>query len=56
MMWVMLIVFVALIGVSVLIGLSLNKRARRVGSRERQQQLNDAKASGAFQHRKSNQP
>ena len=57
--WIgILICVLIVIGGSVLAGLALNKRAaRRRGPRtRRQEQMDMAKASGAFSHRKSNQP
>jgi uncharacterized SAM-binding protein YcdF (DUF218 family) len=54
MFWfVMLLIMLLVIGASVLVGVIMNKRAGR--SPRQRRQLDMAKASGAFQHRKSNQ-
>lgn len=57
MFWVwMLVVMLAVIGLSVAVGLALKPRGgRRLGPSE-QGRLTALKASGALRHRKSNQP
>lgn len=54
MFWlVMLFIMLIVIGASVLVGTLLNRRTGR--SPRQRHQVDMAKASGAFQHRKSNQ-
>lgn len=54
MFWVVILLVILLtIGASIAAGLMLRKRPRRPS---RQRQVDMAKASGAFSHRKSNQP
>jgi hypothetical protein len=50
---VMLIMMLIVIGASVLVGVTLSKRRGR--NPRQQRQIDMAKASGAFPHRKSNQ-
>ena len=53
MFWIVILIVVLLVvGSSVLIGTMLNRRASL--SAERRHQIQMAKASGAFKHRKSN--
>jgi hypothetical protein len=52
--WIGILIMVAIVvGGSVLAGMALTKRPRRSARQERH--LQQAKASGAFTHRKSNQ-
>lgn len=57
MFWIVILIVVLItIGSSVLIGMTLNKRNQPRPRTKRQRQIDAAKASGAFSHRKSNQP
>jgi hypothetical protein len=51
--WILVLV-VAIVGASVLVGSALNRRRPRVNPRE--DKMTALKASGALQHRKSNRP
>jgi hypothetical protein len=55
MFWVAIsVVVLVIVGLSVLVGRSLNRPRGEDGNLSRQQQMTALKASGALKHRKSN--